>query len=655
MRMIRPAGVVALLVLLAAWPGAPVSAVDGSTAQIKVWDTAVPVPPSLSLGTTPGESVEDPAGESGHGTGFPTVATVYARSSHPGGLSGISLWNPDSNVFVWYGKTVPGPLTGSNPLPSSGFPASVDINRGGPVRAGGPFGTSFGPGDIWVGGHQNEPLYVLMAGTDPATGAGRFRSYGTDNPALPPSGQALGIEVDEVTGNVFVAQPGERRLLRLIPSTANVTIWRLEDACAGSCGNPTYVAADAVSRPYTTTVNSARGDGIIRLSPGADGVLGINPVTQVTDDAVMLWVLPTQPAFRSPPAVLTDPQENPNGVITVDAAGSVWFSETAAGKVGRLSGGPDGTLGTRDDQICEYTTPGLLNPQQIAASGSGAGLQVLFTEGEGNSVSVLTPAEADQAPFPSRACTTVAPAVFPVPAVSLQTRTFDELVPSLQTAIVPTIHQVSPAGGSGIRRYSPMPNPLLSTDGNPIGDAGNGFPSGLTGVYAAQRVAGAYLRGNKHFELTSASITAAAQSPEGGWPGRMTGGGRLVSVDGQKVTHGFVLRCAVDQRRKDALQVNWGDGHRFHLARVEAASCGDDPSITPDPRRASFDTHSGRGVGRYDGRDGATITWRLTDAGEPGTSDTVRLVIRDASGATVLDVSGQLQKGNHQAYDAKTD
>jgi hypothetical protein len=58
-----------------------------------------------------------------------------------------------------------------------------------------------------------------------------------------------------------------------------------------------------------------------------------------------------------------------------------------------------------------------------------------------------------------------------------------------------------------------MPNPLLSLGGTPTGDAGNGFPSGLTGVYGGNRIAGAYLRGNKHFELQSGAVIAPPHPP----------------------------------------------------------------------------------------------------------------------------------------------
>ncbi len=648
--ILRSAVCVLFVSLLAGGP--PASAWDGvSHAVVKVWNTAVPIPPSLSLGLTPGESVEDPAGLTDHGTSFPTIVTVYARSSHPGGLSGVSYWNPEGNVFAWYGKTFGGLPAAQMPPPppSSGFPGGVDINRGGgPVLAGGPFGTSFGPGDVWIGGAQNEPLIVQMAGSDPLTGAGRFRSYGTNNPLLPPSGQAFGVQVDEATGHVFVAQTFERRISRVNPPTAIVTMWDMGTCNGSTCGSPVYVTVDTSGRPYATTVGSTFGDGVVRVNRGADGVLGLNPLTGVSDDTISLWALPSQPAYRIPPLFLTNPEENPNGLITADADGNVWISESGAHKVARLN--------PATNQICEYTTSGMRNPQQITTTGSGSSLQVFFTEGEGNSVSVLTQGEADLAPFPDRACVSVTPLTFPTRVVDVTTQTFDELVLPLRTAIVPTVHHVASVGGSGIARFSPMPNPLLSVDGDPIGDAGNGFPSGMTGVYGVNRVAGAYLdlqNGNKHFQVESRLITAPPPSPPGGLPGRMTGGGRLATADGTKVTYGLVLRCAADQQGKDALQVNWSEGNRFHLTRVNAASCSDDPSISPDPPPASFDTHSGRGTGRYNGVDGATAEWTFTDAGEPGNDDTVRLVIRNASGTVVLVVSGRLTRGNNQAHDAR--
>jgi hypothetical protein len=481
-------------------------------ATVKVWDTAVPGP-----GLTPTESVEDPGGLTGHGTGSPTIVTLFARSTHSGGPSGVSYWNPDENLFVWYGKTFG--LTQTYGTPASGFPAGVDINRGGgPVLAGGPVDpgsdgvlgtaddrpTSFGRGDVWVAGQQTEPLYVHIAGTD------MFRSYGTDGSLTPPSGRAWGVAVDEASGNVFVAQPEEGRITRVVPPTGQVTKWDLPIACGGGgCGAPVYVTLDRAGRPYSTM---ALSDGILRVNPGRDGVLG------TSDDTIDFWKVPSldgRASFVDPPGSLTSvvqAEEHPHGIITTDAEGNIWFTETGSNEVGRLSGGPDRIIGTADDEICEFTTSGLENPRQIASGGSGNLLQAYFTEGGGNSVSVLTRAEADMAPFPMRVCTTTPPLNFAVPLFHVQTRMFDEKVVPRRATILPTVHDVPglEALASGLTTTAtgePIP-PILRFSPMPGGPLGNGVPSGMTSVYAGNRIAGAYLKGNKHFEVTSGAVIA---------------------------------------------------------------------------------------------------------------------------------------------------
>lgn len=93
-----------------------------------------------------------------------------------------------------------------------------------------------------------------------------------------------------------------------------------------------------------------------------------------------------------------------------------------------------------------------------------------------------------------------------------------------------------------------------------------------------------------------------------------------------------------------------GEGNKFHLTSVTTAACVDSPAIAPNPPAAGFDTYIGTGTGAYNGVNGATIEWRLTDAGEPGKNDTATIVIKNGAGATVLSVSGKLQNGNHQAH-----
>lgn len=142
--------------------------------------------------------------------------------------------------------------------------------------------------------------------------------------------------------------------------------------------------------------------------------------------------------------------------------------------------------------------------------------------------------------------------------------------------------------------------------------------------------------------------------------GRMTGGGSIFTTagdspgGGQRVTHGFNIRCdATDPRQ--TLEVNWKDAagkeHAFHMLDLTWALCLDDPNIAPNNPPAGFDTFIGKGAGKYDGVDGATIEFTFTDAGEPGTGDTAAYLIRDVDGNVVLSVSVKfLTKGNHQAH-----
>ena len=137
----------------------------------------------------------------------------------------------------------------------------------------------------------------------------------------------------------------------------------------------------------------------------------------------------------------------------------------------------------------------------------------------------------------------------------------------------------------------------------------------------------------------------------------MTGGGSVfregdgveIVTTGPKVgrvTHGFELRC---DGRPSNLEINW-DGNRFHLEQLTSAVCTDSPLITPNPPDALFDTFTGTGNGRYNGAAGATAEWVFTDAGEGGSGDTATIRIEDAGGNVVLEVSGFLTFGNHQAH-----
>lgn len=131
---------------------------------------------------------------------------------------------------------------------------------------------------------------------------------------------------------------------------------------------------------------------------------------------------------------------------------------------------------------------------------------------------------------------------------------------------------------------------------------------------------------------------------------RMTGGGSILA-NATTFSHGFTLACDVaTPGTPGRLQVNWGKGNKFHLEAIDAATCADAPAISEGQPAAGFDTYAGHGTGRYNGVSGAQAEWVVTDAGEPGRNDTFTIKITDDAGNVVLDKSGKLRSGNHQAH-----
>jgi hypothetical protein len=122
--------------------------------------------------------------------------------------------------------------------------------------------------------------------------------------------------------------------------------------------------------------------------------------------------------------------------------------------------------------------------------------------------------------------------------------------------------------------------------------------------------------------------------------GRMTGGGSVFTSESMRVTHGFELHCD-ESDKPNNLEVNFDGGNNFHLDtldRVYCAKIGDVYYLF------------GVGTGSYNNVSGATVFIRLSDAGEPGTSDEAYIAIKDSSGTTVLSVSGFLDNGNQQFH-----
>lgn len=151
------------------------------------------------------------------------------------------------------------------------------------------------------------------------------------------------------------------------------------------------------------------------------------------------------------------------------------------------------------------------------------------------------------------------------------------------------------------------------------------------------------------FLMSGVALPGPARAASDANGAGMDGGGCVTTLDARRIQHGFDLHCDPDDP-PNSLDIDW-DGHRFHLEAVEKTRCVDDPTIDLEPPVAGFDTVSGRGTGRLNGEDGATVDWTFTDAGAAGVEDHAAITIRSASGDVVLDVSGTLTYGNHEAHE----
>jgi hypothetical protein len=99
---------------------------------------------------------------------------------------------------------------------------------------------------------------------------------------------------------------------------------------------------------------------------------------------------------------------------------------------------------------------------------------------------------------------------------------------------------------------------------------------------------------------------------------RITGGGwRVAGSEKEDIrsSGGFTLHC--DIKLSNNLQINWGNGQKWHINKVvDAAFCKDDPAYTPGPPVAPADTYFGLDVGRLNNRDGSVACFKLEDHGE---------------------------------------
>jgi hypothetical protein len=137
--------------------------------------------------------------------------------------------------------------------------------------------------------------------------------------------------------------------------------------------------------------------------------------------------------------------------------------------------------------------------------------------------------------------------------------------------------------------------------------------------------------------------------------GRMTGHGHefnVVTPQGtfSKVQWEFRNSVCNSDRFPD-LKVEFG-GNKFVLTSYSTPlTCFtlNPPTSTEGKPVAGFDSIRAQGTGTLNGVAGAGITFRFTDAGEPGRSDTAEFTITAPNGSIAYS-GGALDGGNHQAH-----
>ncbi len=137
--------------------------------------------------------------------------------------------------------------------------------------------------------------------------------------------------------------------------------------------------------------------------------------------------------------------------------------------------------------------------------------------------------------------------------------------------------------------------------------------------------------------------------------GRMTGGGRQVTIGNVRVTRGLTLHC--DNLLSNNLEINWTGGNKWHIDKESLTSieCIDDPAFDETPPRAPFNTFIAQATGSLNGVAGSIIRFKFIDDGEPGSTDEAYIQIwtpldNPDSDTPVLAVGGVLTRGNLQAH-----
>lgn len=147
---------------------------------------------------------------------------------------------------------------------------------------------------------------------------------------------------------------------------------------------------------------------------------------------------------------------------------------------------------------------------------------------------------------------------------------------------------------------------------------------------------------------TNTLASATTQPPpceEPALSGRFTGGG--FQIADVKVTRGFTIHC--DNLLTNNLEVNWGGGNNFHMAKNTLTQVRCSRPVDPTPPAAPVARIVASAVGRCNGAP-ATINFVLEDRGEPGREDRAALFISGAGSCNLNLPEAFLDGGNIQAH-----
>jgi WD40 repeat protein len=185
--------------------------------------------------------------------------------------------------------------------------------------------------------------------------------------------------------------------------------------------------------------------------------------------------------------------------------------------------------------------------------------------------------------------------------------------------------------------------------------SGTVFRVGATPVSCTARDA----RGNVGSATFTVVVSPAPTTPVA--KGRMKGDGSIRSGSTTVHFNFDIDRGVWEHHRHDddklRLKIDTevrGKKQRFESTQVSSISFADNPVFRPGrpwwDRWVKADTVTVAGTGKYNGRAGYTFEMIATDQGEPGPGrDTFSIIVRDSSGAVVIELADELRSGNVQS------